>query len=244
MRADAVSAHRTHAVRDDQPAGLCFHRRAAVADLYGFPFFARFAEQLGIAPEMGMIGEHEEEVLIVLPGDHGVAPMDAAGKQCHPLVLHGAPIERERAKMQEIRGLEQLRQNGAAVIGGVSGVIEDAAIVLDETDEARVFHAVALVRGDGEYDALGDAGRGIEMDFVIGLGQPAHAFHGPLDLPRQRAGFLRGPAHGGFQFAEGKGCRRAISSPRWTNRSRSPSPSAYGERSSCDKSDWDSTRAR
>ena len=63
------------------------------------------------------------------------------------------------------------------------------AIVLDEADEARVFHAVALIGGDGEDDALGDGDGRVEVDLVVRLA-PASARTRVVrcDFARQRAG--------------------------------------------------------
>ena len=120
-----------------------------------------------MAPEVGVIGEHEKQVLVVLTGDHGVAPADAAREQRHAFVLHGTAVEGDGAEVQEVRGFQELRQDGAAVVGGVSRVVNDAAIVLDEADETGVFHAVALIGGDGENDPPGHRDRGVEVDFVV-----------------------------------------------------------------------------
>ncbi len=132
-------------MREDEPAGFGLDGRAAVADLHGFPRLYGPAQKLRLAPEMGIVRKHQEEVFVVLPRDHRVAAVDAPREERHAFVLHGAAIERDGAEAQEIAGLEQLREDRAAIVGGVSGVVDDAAVVLDEADEARVLHAVALI---------------------------------------------------------------------------------------------------
>ena len=112
--------------------------------------FGGAQEHLRVAPVMGIVGEHDEEVLVVLPREHRVAAVDAAGEKRHALVLHGAAIEREHAEMQEVLRLDELRQDGASVVGGVGGVIHDRAVVLGEADEAGVLDAVALIGRDGK----------------------------------------------------------------------------------------------
>ena len=67
---------------------------------------ARTQEQLRIVPVMRVVGEHDEEVFVVLAGKHGVAAIDAPGKKRHAFVLHGAAIEREHAEVQEIVRLD------------------------------------------------------------------------------------------------------------------------------------------
>ena len=74
-----------------------------------FPRMARAAQELRLAPEMRVVGKHQEEVLVVLPRDHGVAAIDAAREEGHALVLHRAAIERERAEAEEVG-----RSRGAA----------------------------------------------------------------------------------------------------------------------------------
>ena len=101
--------------------------------------------QLWIAPEMRVVGIHEEKVFVILAGDHGIASVDAAGKEGHAFVLHGASIQRDRAEIEKISCFEKLWQDGAAIIGGVSRVVEDPPVVLDKTDEAGLFHPIAFV---------------------------------------------------------------------------------------------------
>ena len=95
------------------------------------------------------------EVLAVLAREHHVLPADLAREQRHALVLRGAAVERRDREGDEVVGLDQLRQDLEAVVRGVGRVVRDAAVVVDEADEARVLHAVGLVRARGKDDPLG-----------------------------------------------------------------------------------------
>ena len=93
---------------------------------------------------MNVVRKHQENVLVVLAREHGVFPIDFARKQRHPFVLHGGTVKRAEFEMNEIGGLQQLRQCDFAIVSGVGGVVGKAAIVVLETDEARIFDPVAL----------------------------------------------------------------------------------------------------
>src|SRR5436190_1208531 len=99
---------------------------------------------------MRVVRKHEEQVFIILAGDHGIASVDAPGEEGHAFVLYCPSVEGESAKIKKVGGFEQLRKNRATVVGRISRVIHDAAVVLDETDEAGILHAVAFIGGDGK----------------------------------------------------------------------------------------------
>src|SRR5581483_11746482 len=103
------------------------------------------------------------------------AAIDPPREESHTLVLYRAPIQGPGAEAEKIRGFEKLWQNRSSVVSGVGGIVEDAAIVLDEANEAGVLHAVGLVGRDGKDDALRNGDGWVEVHLVIGLRQPADA---------------------------------------------------------------------
>ena len=105
---------------------------------------------------MNVVGEHDENVLVVLAREHGVVAVDFAREQRHAFVLHGGAVERDELEMNEVRRLQQLRQDDLAVVSGVGRVVGEAAVVVLEADEARVLDAVALAGRGRKEDALGD----------------------------------------------------------------------------------------
>src|SRR5580704_9239588 len=127
---------------------------------------------------MWIAREHDEEVFIVLARNHRVQPVDASGKKCHPLILDRSAIQSEYTKIQKIPGFHQLGENNASVVGGIGGVVERRSVVIDKADKAGVFNAIALIRGNREYNSLAHREVGREAKFVITLGQPVHAFEG------------------------------------------------------------------
>ena len=166
-RAEAILAHGAHAVTQHQPARLRLDGRAAVADLDEFPRLRGRQQQLGCLPEMDVVREHQEDVLIVLAREHGVLPVDFAREQRHALVLHGGAVERVEFEMDKVRRLQQLRQGDLAVVRGVGRVVGEAAVVVLEADEARVLDAVALAGRGRKEDALRNAAAGSKVDFVV-----------------------------------------------------------------------------
>ena len=84
--------------------------------------------------------------------------------------------------MEEIRRLQQLRQDELAVEGGVGGVVGAGAVVVLEQDKAGVFDAVALRGRAGKNDAFGNAALGGELHLVIGLGEMQNSLGDGLAL--------------------------------------------------------------
>src|SRR5204863_6887762 len=65
--ADAIFAHRTHALAEHEPAGFGFDRRPAVAHLDKFPGEFRLYQHQHVVPEVQMVGKHDINVFKVLP---------------------------------------------------------------------------------------------------------------------------------------------------------------------------------
>src|ERR1700730_10022553 len=103
---------------------------------------------------MRVVGESEEKILIVLSRKHGVAPVYASRKESHAFVLHCRSVKGQDAEVQEIRGLNQLRENDTAVVGGVGCVVDYATIVFDKSNEAGILDAIALVRRNRKDNAF------------------------------------------------------------------------------------------
>ncbi len=103
---------------------------------------------------MRIVGEHDEEVFIVLARNHRVESVDASGKKCHPLILDRSAVQSEDTKIQKIPRFHQLGENNASVVGGIGGIVERRSVVIDKADKARIFNAIALIRRNREYNAL------------------------------------------------------------------------------------------
>jgi hypothetical protein len=88
------------------------------------------------------IGEHNENILVILPGEHGITAVDAAGKERHAFILHAISIQSKNTKVEKIPRADQLRQNVVPVIGSVGRIISHCAVVIHKADEAGVFNAV------------------------------------------------------------------------------------------------------
>ena len=129
---------------------------------------------------MDVVGEHQEDVLVVLAREHGVLAVDLAREQRHALVLHGGAVERAEFEMDKVRRLQQLRQRDLAVVSGVGRVVGEAAVVVLEADEARVLDAVALAGRGRKEDALRDPAAGSKVHFVVRLGQQQDAARGTV----------------------------------------------------------------
>ena len=143
---------------------------------------------------MGIVGEHDEEVLVILAREHGVATVDAARKERQPLVLDGVAVQCENAKVEEVLRLDQLRQDDVPVIRGVCRVVchfGHLAVIFREPDEARVLDAVGLVGRNGKDDAFAERELIVEVQFVVGDGEPVDAFEGELHLARH--GLIKPP---------------------------------------------------
>jgi hypothetical protein len=66
------------------------------------------AGQVGIAPVVRAVGEHDEDVLVILSGEHGVAACDTAREQRHAFVLYCAPVQGEDMEVDKTPSLDQL----------------------------------------------------------------------------------------------------------------------------------------
>ena len=84
--------------------------------------------------------------------------------------------------MHEVLGFEQLLADVGAVVGRVGGVVGHAAIVVDESHEAGVFHALGLGTHRRQEHLLAQRRAVLESDAVAPLGDPAHEADGPLRL--------------------------------------------------------------
>ena len=155
-------------------------------------------------PEMGMVGEHQVDVFVVLPAEHRVLTFDLSRKESHSFVLHRRTVQGDELEMKEVRGFDELRQDQFAVVGGVSRVIGPRPVVVLEKHKPGVLDAVALRRRDGKQHAFGKARVGRELHFVIRLGQHQ-------DFSGRRARFLvaspelfQGETDAGAQFFQRK----------------------------------------
>src|SRR5205807_10133924 len=90
--ADAVFPHRANAMRDDQPASLGLKRRAAVSNLCKLPCSARPQQRLVFMPVVRIVGEHNEEVFIILSGKHRIASIYLSREQSHAFISHSLTI--------------------------------------------------------------------------------------------------------------------------------------------------------
>src|SRR6266446_8291782 len=124
---------------------------------------------------MWIVRKRQVKVLIILSCKHYVASIDPTWEKSHAFVLDRLPVKSQDTEVKEILGLDQLRQNNSTIVGRVSRVVDNAPIVFDKSNEARVLNAVALVRRDGKDNAFRHFRRRSEMNFVIGFRQPVHA---------------------------------------------------------------------
>ena len=77
-----------------------------------------------------MVREHDVEVLVILAPEHGVMSVDFPREQGHAFVLHGGTIQGDKFEMEKIRCFDELREDGAPIISGVSGVIGFGAVLV------------------------------------------------------------------------------------------------------------------
>ena len=175
---DAVFAHGADAVGQDEPTGFGFDGRTAIAHLDEFPGLRWTDDDFRFIPEVQVVGEHEVDVLAVLPAEHGVESVDFAGEEGEALAAHGGAVEGAGLEFAKVAGRDHLRENDAAVVSGVGGMVGDLAVVAGEADEARVFDAVALQRGKGEDDLFGEVESGFEAHGVVGLAELDSLFAG------------------------------------------------------------------
>ena len=118
---------------------------------------------------MDVVGKHDQNVLVVLARKHNVTAVDFAREKRHALVFHGGAIERAEFEVDKVRRLQQLRKGNLAVVGGVSCVVGEAAILVLEADKASVLDAVPLACRGRKDDALRDLAAGGEVYFVVRL---------------------------------------------------------------------------
>src|SRR6202042_2446403 len=123
-RTNAILAHRANSVTEYQPAGIGFDRRSTVPKLDQFPRKRRIEERLALIPEVDIIGEHEIDVLVILPREHGIMSVYFPRKHRHTFVLRGWTVERDESKKEEIGSLDQLRHHHLTVVGCKSCVID------------------------------------------------------------------------------------------------------------------------
>ena len=84
-RADAVLAHRSDAMGQQEPSRLGFDRRAAIADLHNLPGILGCLDLTCPIPVTDVVGFHEIKVFVVDPRDHGVFAVESvAGKAPFP----------------------------------------------------------------------------------------------------------------------------------------------------------------
>ncbi len=125
---------------------------------------------------MQVIRIDEVEALVVLAGNHGVAAVDLARKQGHPLVPGRVPGQRRHAERQEIASLDQLRADGPAAIRRIGCVIH--LFGRCELGEARILDTIRLRRGHREDHPFADVQLGPECQLddlaVCNLGTADH----------------------------------------------------------------------
>ena len=115
-------------------------------------------------PGVEVVGVDEVEVLVVLPPDHGVVAVDPSREEGHALVARSRTCQRRHREALEVGGLEQLRPDRPAAVGGV-GRVEGPAATVVELDEAGVLDAVRLRLRDRKDHALADVALGLEYHF-------------------------------------------------------------------------------
>ena len=121
-----------------------------------------------------MLGKHQVDVLVVLPREHAVIPIDLPGKHRHALVSYCRSIERADPEMKKILRLQQLRENRPAIIRGVCRVVNGRCVCVAKANEARVLNSIALAWGKRKDDAFGDRLLRREGNLVIRAGQQYH----------------------------------------------------------------------
>ena len=104
---------------------------------------------------MDIIGKDQIQVLVVLPGNHGIQPIDLSRKEGHALVLCSRAVQGDKPELKEVGGFHELRHHHPTVIGGEGGVVHGAAIFVLKPDEPGVFYAVPLRGRSRKDDARG-----------------------------------------------------------------------------------------
>src|ERR1035438_7752967 len=104
--ADRVFSHRADAVAQHQPASLRLNRRPAVPNLNHFPRECRLQKDFRLIPEMDIVGEHEVDVLRVLPGQHCIQSIHLLREKGHPFVLNRRTVQSSKSKKKEVGCLQ------------------------------------------------------------------------------------------------------------------------------------------
>ena len=142
--ANGILPHRAHSVTEHEPAGFSFNRRTAVSHLDEFPGESWPQNQFLGSPEVQMVGEHQVDVLVVLPAQHRVESLNLPRKERHAFVFDGRAVQRDEFEMQKIGCFEELGLYFFAIIGRESRVISARAIVILKKNKASILDSVAL----------------------------------------------------------------------------------------------------
>ena len=165
---------------------LGFNGRAAVANLNEFPGALGLLNLHRVLPDGQVVGEHEVVSPAVDAGEHGVAAVNLAREQRQVLVVGPGAVQRHAPKGVKVAGHQQLGRDAEPVVGRVSGVVHDAAVVFHEAHEPGVLHPLALKVGHRKQHPVRDVGVQRKRQFVISVGQPEHlviaAFQGGVGL--------------------------------------------------------------
>src|SRR6266496_6421456 len=99
---------------------------------------------------MRTVREHKVKVFIILSCKHHIASIDPTRKESHAFILNRLPVKSQDTEVEEVYGLDQLRQDHSPIVGRVGRVIHNASIVFDKTNETSILNAVAFVRRHGK----------------------------------------------------------------------------------------------
>ncbi len=86
----------------DEPTGVCFDRRTAIAHLDVFPRVGGLDDQFAGVPEIQHVGVHQGQMFPILPAQHRVVTIDFSREQCHAFVGDGRSVERMHFETQEV----------------------------------------------------------------------------------------------------------------------------------------------
>ena len=109
--------------------------------------------ELTTVPCVKVVGIDQIEVLVVLPTDHRIAPIDFPWKQSHPLIARRRSAKRSHPERAKVRRFDQLGAYRPAAIRCV-GCVECFSSTVIEFDESGVLDAVCLSVGDRKDDAF------------------------------------------------------------------------------------------
>ena len=170
--AQTIRSHRTHTMRDHEPAVFGLYGGAGISNLHELPWVNRFLDFFGMMPEVNIIGEHHIIILAVDAGEHGIPAVDFARKQGKAFILYDFPVYGLDFEMIEVPGLKEFGEDGESVVSRIRGIVNDSSIVLGETDEPGIFDPVALGIRYGKQNALGERCVQGEGHFVMGCCEP------------------------------------------------------------------------